>query len=356
MDVHHTTVNVGYGPADAGGSSRDGAASVDTPGDRHGVRDVDAEVADCAIHLRMAQQKLNSAQVPGLPGVPRHLGPSHGMRSAGARSQAVQRDPSPDDPRRLSCRQVRAAGNTAGPRELEGDHLWVGSTAFEGQPRRPGDLEPDRLSGPALDHQGARLHPPPPQSHHPAADNVATAQLAVDGHSEQREIRRVAGQLEPGPDGTDVPRWERESLTCVAALVSGDADRMQGREQIKGHGNTSCPPASPFFGHTDTDRMPHPGPRRGRRAETGHLGTKNRPARGGPECRAALQGGRPPDAQRSSRAASPYAASQSTRAKVPPPIWTQSLPTDAARNASAVPRPSSACGWFGSTSAFISTR
>ena len=57
----------------------DGPALSDFYGlcDRQRVFEFDAKISDCAVHLGVAEQELNSAQVAGLPVDLRHLGSPH---------------------------------------------------------------------------------------------------------------------------------------------------------------------------------------------------------------------------------------------------------------------------------------
>ena len=90
----------------------------------------------------------------------------------------------------------------AGPQQLEAGHLRVGYPALEGQPGGLRDLEPDRLTGLALDHRGPLLDAPGGEDiPDPEADKIATSKLAVDGHVEQREVAHVACHLEADADG-----------------------------------------------------------------------------------------------------------------------------------------------------------
>lgn len=242
-------------------AGRDGLLQVDTLGERQGVLDVDAEVTHRAVHLRVAEQQLDRTQVSGLLVDLRHLGPPHRMRAVGARLQADRHDPPPDDPGILSRRQVRAAVDSAGPQELQADHFGIAHPALEGQPRRLGDLEPDRLPRLALDHRGAFLDPPGGEDiPDPEADEIATAQLAVHGHVEQRQVARIARHLEADANGPDMPGQKRAFLADDAALVPRHADRTEDGKKIDGHGTTSCPPGPPFFGHADHYRIPRFGP------------------------------------------------------------------------------------------------
>jgi hypothetical protein len=84
-------------------------------------------------------------------------------------------------------------------------------------------------------------------------DQITAAQLAVDGHVEQRKIPQVAGHLEAHADGPHMLRQERSLLADCAALVPGEAGGADGRQQFGGHSSASSPPSPPFFNHVDAE-------------------------------------------------------------------------------------------------------
>lgn len=88
-------------------------------------------LSDSAVHLRVTQQKLDSAQIAGLLVDLRHLGPSHRMRAIGARFETHRSDPPPYDPGVLSCRKMRAPENPARPQKLEAKHFRVANLALQ---------------------------------------------------------------------------------------------------------------------------------------------------------------------------------------------------------------------------------
>ena len=80
-------------------------SKVDALGEAPGVLDLDAEVTDRAVHLRVAEQQLDGAQVASLLVELRDLRSWHGMGAVGARLKADPRHP----PRRMRayCRVDR---------------------------------------------------------------------------------------------------------------------------------------------------------------------------------------------------------------------------------------------------------
>lgn len=101
---------------------------------------------------------------------------------------------------------------------------------FEGSPGAFRDFEADRFLGlalqdrrPFLDLAGRHdiddLH----------RDQIATAQLAVDGQVEESQVAKVLGQLKPNPDRPDMFWLERSLLSQGAPLVPGGAKRANDR-------------------------------------------------------------------------------------------------------------------------------
>ena len=70
------------------------------------VVEFDAEVPDCAVERRMAEQKLEGPQVASLPIDQRGLGPSQGERPTGVCIEADRRHPVPDETGVLSRREM----------------------------------------------------------------------------------------------------------------------------------------------------------------------------------------------------------------------------------------------------------
>jgi hypothetical protein len=57
-----------------------------------------------------------------------------------------------------------------------------------------------------------------------------TLSFGVDSQVEQRQGARVPCLLRANPDGPDMPGLQRSLLIDEAALVPGDAGRMEGRK------------------------------------------------------------------------------------------------------------------------------
>jgi hypothetical protein len=142
--------------------------------------------------------------------------------------------------------------------------------AIKGQSRRLGDLEPDRLSRLALDHRcsfpDALCGEDIPD---PKADEVATSQLAVHGHVEQRQVARIACHLEADAYGPDMPGQKPAFLVDDSALVPRRADRTQDGKKIDDMGPPPVHRAHPSSIMPTTTACHVSGREWGRRAESG---------------------------------------------------------------------------------------
>jgi hypothetical protein len=170
----------------------------------------------------MPQQKLDRPQVAGLLVDLRHLCATHRMRTVCAGLQTNRRHPVTDNPRILAGRNVNTIVKPAGPKVFGPEHQRVVHPLFEGSPGAFRDFEADRFLGlalqdrrPFLDLAGRHdiddLHP----------DQIATAQLAVDGQVKERQVAMVLGQLKPNPDRPDMFGLKRSFLADDPAFVPG---------------------------------------------------------------------------------------------------------------------------------------
>ena len=218
--------------------------------DRKGVLKLDTEISDSAVHLRMAQQKLDRAQVAGLPVDLRDLGPSHRMGSVGTRLEADGRHPVANEPGVLACRNVQPLVEAPRPEVLRPDHRRVVQPCRDGLAGPLGDLETNRVPGLGLDDRGALLDLTCCEDIRDLqAYEVTAAQLAVDCEVEQREVPDAVRDLEAHPNSPDVFRQERTFLADETALVPGAPFGADGGKVCSRHGASSAPPHPPRRRH-----------------------------------------------------------------------------------------------------------
>jgi hypothetical protein len=124
--------------------------------------------------------------------------------------------------------------NPAREKVLPGAKLRVDHPIPDCRSRLLGDLELNRPVGFHLDHGGAVAHM---ASHghvvDPEANQVATAQLAVDGEIEQREVATPLFELKPDADCPDV---QRALLANQAPLIPGRFRKTNKRWDRGAHG------------------------------------------------------------------------------------------------------------------------
>src|SRR6056297_33386 len=125
--------------------------------DRKGVLKLDTKVADGAVHLGMAQQKLDRAQVAGLPVDLRDLGPAHRVGAVGTWLEADGRNPVSHEPGVLARRNVQPFVEASGPEVFRPDHCRVVQPCRYGLAGPFGDLESHGLPGLALGDRCALL-------------------------------------------------------------------------------------------------------------------------------------------------------------------------------------------------------
>ena len=113
------------------------------------------------------------------------------------------------------------------------------------------DLELNRTAGFVLDNRRSVSHVAACRDVvDPKADEVAAAQLAVDGEVEQREIALAVLNLKSDPYGLDLFRPKRTLLANETAFVPCDARRSAVCFDFGGHGRSprpTAPTAAPAF-------------------------------------------------------------------------------------------------------------
>ena len=189
--------------------SAKGRAATDRPGfselhrfsDGESIFELDTEVAHSAIHLRLAEQEVHSAEVASLAIYLRHLGSPHGLSAIGAWLETDRSHPVPHEAGVLPCRDMSAFVKAPGPEVFGPDHQRNLKPSRDGFPRPLGDFEAHRPPGFALDDRGAaldlsgRIDVGDLQLH-----QVASAQLAVDGEIEERQLASPLCDLEADRD------------------------------------------------------------------------------------------------------------------------------------------------------------
>ena len=156
-----------------------------------GVLDVDTEIPNGVLDLGMAEKDLHGAQVAGCLVDDRCLGPPQRMRTIFLAAKADPYDPLIDETRILAGAEMIGMVDTAW------EHVIAQRSAAALEPRQKTgprvrqQLELDRSSGLPLD-DGRSSSDLPAYDDVPdfEADDIATAQLAVDGNIEQRPIAK----------------------------------------------------------------------------------------------------------------------------------------------------------------------
>ena len=165
------------------------ASDVDLLGDLDSVIDLDAEVANRAFDLRMAEQKLDRPQISSSPIDQHRLRPPQRVRAELRRIEPDARHPFLHEPRVLPGRQSSAIAATC-EQELTGLATRQPQVVVDGHPRLVGQLEPHGPAGLLLPDRRA-VHRVAARRHVIDAngDDVTAAQLAVDRQVEQGEVR-----------------------------------------------------------------------------------------------------------------------------------------------------------------------
>lgn len=104
-----------------------------------------AEITHSAVHLGMAEQQLDCAQVADLFVNLDNLGALHRMGAKGAWLQPDREQPVAQDPGTLPRGQVRTGVQAAWPKILTTDHFKILDPSPRWQARGFGDLEAHRL-------------------------------------------------------------------------------------------------------------------------------------------------------------------------------------------------------------------
>ncbi len=126
-------------------------SNLDRLRDGQRIFESDAEVAHCAVPLRMAQQKLDRAEVAGFAIYLCHLRSPHGMGTIGARLETDRGHPLAHQTSILPRRNVQTIIKAARPQMFRPNHHGILEPSRGGTSRSLGNFEADRFPGFALD-------------------------------------------------------------------------------------------------------------------------------------------------------------------------------------------------------------
>lgn len=238
-----------------------GRSELDLLRQRQGIVDFDPEVTDGALNLRMSEKQLNRPQITCLTVDLRRLGAAQRVRAIGAAVHSRARDPAMHDACVLARRKVRLILNPA--RKGVGASIrW--SRVQPLLQRDAGllhDLELNRSAGLVLDNSRSISHVAARRDVVDAeADEIAAAQLIVDGKIEQSEIALAVLNLKSDTNGPDLLRPKGTLLTNETSLVPCDPRRSAVCFVFGGHGRPprpTAPTAAPAFSRLAIVSQPH---------------------------------------------------------------------------------------------------
>ena len=118
---------------------------------------------------------------------------------------------------------------TAWPEILTTHHLRILDPSLQGHARRFSDLETDRLARFAMCDRSTLFDTPRSVNIvHSQADQIATSELAIDGHVKQREITPIVCHFQTDTDGPDMFGKKWALLADNAPLVPRGARGTNG--------------------------------------------------------------------------------------------------------------------------------
>jgi hypothetical protein len=185
-------------------------SDVDLLGDRERIVDLDAEVPDRALHLGVAKEQLDRAEVPGSPIDQGRLSSTQRMSAEQRRGETDAGDPLRQQPGILAGGEATTLAATATKQKIAGSLLGRRNVLIDRLARLLGDLEPDRKLGLVLpngrpvDRRAMRRDILDSKAH-----QVAATQLAIDREIEERQISRAPCELQSSSNGPDVLRLQR---------------------------------------------------------------------------------------------------------------------------------------------------
>src|ERR1043166_6759834 len=165
-------------------------------GNGEGVVDLNAEVSDGALDLGVAEQELDSPQIACASIDQGCLCPPEGMRTEDVWVQPDAGSPLGDKPGVLPCRHRLFLTAPAGKQDLARLSSRSSEVVIDSLPGLFGQFEPDGLSGLLLPHCRAIDDITPGSNIFDfQSDDIASAQLAIDGEIEHRQITQLASYL-----------------------------------------------------------------------------------------------------------------------------------------------------------------
>jgi hypothetical protein len=166
------------------------------------VDGLDPEVSDGALQFGMAEEKLDGSEIPGPSVDQRRFSTPHRMGAVGRRVHSNRPHPGPDDPGVLPGRKMGRLRNAAWKEVLLRLQMGRRDPGVDRVPCLLGDFKLHRPLGLLLYDNRPRRNPSALDDIVDAKpDQIAPAQLAVDGEVEQCEFAGSMIQLQANPDG-----------------------------------------------------------------------------------------------------------------------------------------------------------
>jgi hypothetical protein len=208
------------------------------------IVNLDPEIADRALNLRMCEKQLDRSEIASLAVDLRRFGATHRMRAEGRVVHPGALNPAMHDAGVLAGGDMRLIVDAARK------DLKASICRARIQPvlqRTPGlfrDLELNRTAGLVLDDRCSISHATAGGDVvDPKAEEIAAAQLAVDGEIEHRQIAFATLNLKSDPNGPDLFRPKGTLLANETAFVPYDARRRAVYFDFGGHGRSPRPTA-----------------------------------------------------------------------------------------------------------------
>lgn len=174
-------------------------------GDLQSVIDFNAQVAHCAFELRVTEQQLNRPQVLGLAVDQCGLSSAHRVRTVGSGVETDGADPSVHDAGVLPGRYMGRVMSPTREEVLLRLEIGLGNPCGDGIPGLFRQFKLYRpLSFALHDHCPWLNLTAMDDIANPEIDQIAAAQLAIDGEIEERQISNAMVVLKVNTNGPDV--------------------------------------------------------------------------------------------------------------------------------------------------------